>query len=142
MPWVLLGLAVLLLARAAGDGPGVPPLPSLRPTLPGGPHFAEIAPVPATLELEPGTTYLAQVDVPFLLGPFVGLREITEALEAEDFVVISATQTRPPFWPSSDRADWYLTASYTGTKRPRTIPSGIARLWQAVAAPSPAQRNT
>lgn len=144
MPWVLLGVALLLLARAAGPRattplplpPGTPqPPPTPRPR-PGGPHFEEIAPVPEALELEPGTTYLAQVEVPFLLGAFVGLREITEALEAEGFVVVSATQARPKFWPSADAADWYLTASYSGTPRTRPIPAGIARLWRAVAAPA------
>lgn len=144
MPWLLLGGVVVFLLAQASRSPV--PTPAPAPAPPGAPpappvprsrfHFREISPIPETLELEPGTTYLAQAEIPFLLGAFVGLREITDALEREGFVVIRATQDRPDFWPSDGPADWYLVASYSGDRRPRAVPGGITRLWEAIAPPA------
>lgn len=142
MPWLLLGVVLFLVARSTTPGPAapVPPAPG-PPEPPAAPrpnrfHFQEVSPVPERMELAPGTTYLAQVDVPFLLGALVGGQQIREGLEREGFVVIRAQQERPDFWPSDDFADWYLVASYSGERRARNIPGGIVRLWQAIAAPS------
>lgn len=140
MIWlVLAGLGILAALEAmngpvaappAGTPPGVPP-PRGVPR----PSFQQIDPVPEELFLEPGTTYLAEADVPSIVDLFVGRDDIVEALEKEGFIVIRVDRTRPSVWPDQlGEADWFIIASYSGASGVRKVPSQIDRLWKAVAS--------
>jgi hypothetical protein len=121
---------------AAASAPGSEPRrPATPPETTFSPNFEEITPVPAELELEPGETYVAEVDVPFLVSALVSRDAIRSALEEEGFVVITITDDPPPWWPSVDGSpDWYVVASYSGEPRLRPLPDQLSRLWRAVPA--------
>lgn len=137
-----LGL-LLLLYLATRQRPPAPPPPVRIPEQPRRPspapapapagRFVEITPLPETIELDVGATYLAQVEVPALLRALATESLIRSSLEADGFVPITVTQERPAFWPSQDSADWYVVASYSGAAQARPMPSAIKRLWLAVA---------
>jgi hypothetical protein len=131
-----LGLLLLLflVTRSQQQRPPPPPpaQPRPEPRPPAG-RFEEITPLPETIELDVGATYLAQVDVPGLLAALVTESAIRSGLEADGFVPVTVTQERPTFWPSQDSASWYIVASYSGTAQARPMPSSIRRLWLAVA---------
>lgn len=132
-----LGLLLLLYLatrqRPPAPPPPVPEQPRRPSPAPPAGRFVEIAPLPESIALDVGATYLAQVEVPALLRALATESLIRSTLEADGFVPITVTEARPAFWPSQDSADWYIVASYSGSAQERPVPSGIKRLWLAVA---------
>ena len=130
MIWLAIaaGLAGWLLIRK--QRPIAPSAPSTP--LPGNDRTTrpvEIAPVPEMIELKSGTTYLAELDVPFFAEALVTEAALRRGLTAEGFLPITVAESRPSFWPSSDEADWFIVVANIGETRDREVPSAVKRAW-------------
>jgi hypothetical protein len=127
------------LARATreqrGHAPQAPRIAPRAPAFAPRTRFQEISALHPAIVVEPGTTYLGEIELPFLAGALVSRAALKAGLEREGFIVIRLDESRPPFWPRSEPgADWFAVVSYVGTSRPMDVPGAVTRAWTAEAS--------
>jgi hypothetical protein len=70
-------------------------------------------------------SYVATVDVPFLLGAIVNAPLLKSKLEEKGFTNVSVAESKPAGFPLGGDADYYVTVSWNQNPKVFDVPSAV-----------------